>query len=334
MAKFTIVLTSYNHESYIRQAIESVLNQTFSDLKLVIIDDASKDNSLQIIKEYAAKDDRIEPYMRYENGGVNASVQSGIAKVRTELFGQLDSDDALRNDAVEIAYNEHLANPEVGFMYSGQILCDEKLEPVKEGGNRPLKEGESFLDTPMGQWRTYKFSYFAKTEGIDLDMPYVEDLDSIYKMEEVGSVKMIEQPLYYIRQLPNSICRAPRTSNLGKLSRAVAKLKAVARRCGYSPTIQWEVGDHPISQAINKMVNDKEYPLHKEDFVLLSGVIINAVRTGQLKYGSELKTLNPLSLATQINLEQFYKMLEVIMPGDKDYLEPPDWKRSKDLSEG
>lgn len=317
MAKFTITLTSYNHESYIRRAIESVLNQTFEDWQLIIVDDNSGDNSIKIIQEYAEKDRRIIPWRHYVNCGVNVTVQNAIAKVQTELFGQLDSDDALREDAIDIAIKQHESNPDVGFMYSGQILCDEKLEPIKEGGNRPLNEGESFMDTPMGQWRTYKLSFFAKTEGIDLNIPYGEDLDMIFKMEEVGDVKMIEQPLYYIRQLPNSICRAPRTSNLGKLSRAVAKLKAVARRCGYESTVQWVEGDgNPIAEAVHKMVDDKKNPMHKEDFSLISGIIIDAVRRGAIKLGKEY-AWNPLSLATQIKLKPFYDSLEVVFPGEE-----------------
>ncbi len=329
MAKFTIVLTSYNHEIYIRRAIESIRNQTFEDWEMIIIDDCSTDNSMKIIQEYAEKDRRIIPWEHHENFGVNVTVANGIAKVRTELFGQLDSDDALRGDAIELAYKQHTENPDVGFMYSGQVLCDEKLEPIKEGGNRPLNEGETFLDSPMGQWRTYKLSYFARTEGVDLNIPYAEDLDMIYKMEELGKVKMIEQPLYYIRELPNSICRHPRTANLGRFSRAVAKLKAVARRCGYPSTTQWpwKVGDHPISIAVNKMIADKKTPLHREDFVMLSGLILNAVRKGTINV-KERERFNPLSLATVINLKQFYDMLDVVMPGE-DRHEEPKWKRSK-----
>lgn len=318
MAKFTIVLTSYNHEAYIRRAIESVINQTFGDWEMIVIDDCSTDNSMKIIQEYAEQDRRIIPWEHHANHGVNVTVKNGIAKVRTELFGQLDSDDALRTDAIELAYKEHTENPDVGFMYSGQVLCDEELVPIKEGGNRPLNEGESFIDTPMGQWRTYKLSYFAQTEGVDLNLPYAEDLDTIYKMEEIGKVKMIEHPLYFIRQLPNSICRAPRTCNLGQLSRAIAKLKAVARRCGYSSTAQWPVGDNPISQAITKMVNDEKFPLHKADFVQLSGVILDAVQKNVIPVENK-DTVNPLSLATRINLSQFYDILNVLQPGDIGY---------------
>ena len=65
MPKVSILLTSYNHEKYIGESIESILNQTYTDFELVILDDASTDNSVKIIKSF--KDKRIKPIFRKKN---------------------------------------------------------------------------------------------------------------------------------------------------------------------------------------------------------------------------------------------------------------------------
>ena len=70
MLLVSVVMTSYNHEKYLADAIESVLNQTFSDFELIIVDDASRDNSQEIIREYQQKDRRIRSIFHSANQGI------------------------------------------------------------------------------------------------------------------------------------------------------------------------------------------------------------------------------------------------------------------------
>ena len=58
--KISIITTSYNYEEYIKETIESVISQTFQDWEMVIVDDGSKDNSVEVIKSYMEKDSRIK----------------------------------------------------------------------------------------------------------------------------------------------------------------------------------------------------------------------------------------------------------------------------------
>ena len=65
-----ILLATYNGEKYIREQIESILNQSYKNIKLIISDDCSKDNTINILKEYEKKDNRIKLYIQKENVGV------------------------------------------------------------------------------------------------------------------------------------------------------------------------------------------------------------------------------------------------------------------------
>ena len=78
--KVSIVVPVYNAAKYIGRCIESILNQTYTNIELIIVNDGSKDNSLQIIEAYAKKDNRIKCINR-ENSGVSATRNAGINNI-------------------------------------------------------------------------------------------------------------------------------------------------------------------------------------------------------------------------------------------------------------
>jgi len=96
----SIVITSYNYEQYLPQTLNSILAQTYKNYEVIIVDDGSKDNSLQVIKEYTDKYDNF--YLYQHNGGVNKglpiSLKLGIDKSKGEYVSFLESDDYWRED--------------------------------------------------------------------------------------------------------------------------------------------------------------------------------------------------------------------------------------------
>ena len=101
--KISIVLTSYNYEQYISECIKSVIDQTFTDWELIIIDDGSKDNSINIIKEFCSKDERIKLFThpKNENKGLQKTLEYGINLANNEWITLLESDDILSCDYLE-----------------------------------------------------------------------------------------------------------------------------------------------------------------------------------------------------------------------------------------
>ena len=82
----------YNGERFLRESIESVLNQSFSDFEFIIINDGSKDNSLNIIKEYANKDNRIK-IIDQKNIGVVGALNNGLKRAKGDYIARMDADD-------------------------------------------------------------------------------------------------------------------------------------------------------------------------------------------------------------------------------------------------
>src|SRR5947208_475701 len=99
----TVLMTVYNVDKYIRQAIESILNQTFSDFIFLIVNDASEDKSEEIIKEY--KDKRIKYFKLPQNLGLAGALNKGLEMIDTKYFIRMDSDDISVLTRFEILVN-------------------------------------------------------------------------------------------------------------------------------------------------------------------------------------------------------------------------------------
>lgn len=109
----SVVMPVYNSEKYLSEAIESILNQTFSDFEFIIVNDGSTDSSLSIIESYMAKDDRIVLISR-ENKGLPASLNEGIAIAKGKYIARMDADDISLPRRFKKQYDFMESHQEVG----------------------------------------------------------------------------------------------------------------------------------------------------------------------------------------------------------------------------
>ena len=228
--KFSILMANYNNGQYIGEAIQSVLNQTFKEWELVIIDDCSTDNSVEIIKTYL-NDKRIRFIRNKNNRGYTNTLKRLIYESKSEIVGILDSDDVLTRDAIEVIYDSHIKNPDCGFIYSQFMYCDGKLNPEKKGYCKSIPPGKSNLHCNcVSAFRTFKKKDYFKTEGFDEEILYAEDKDIIFKMEEVTKLLFVDKILYKARFLPNSQGHHPVKKQISFVSFSLARYKAFKRR--------------------------------------------------------------------------------------------------------
>ena len=89
--KISVLMPVYNSELYIKEAIDSILNQTFTDFEFIIIDDASTDKSVEIIQSYT--DSRIQLIVKSHNSGYTNSLNHGLTIARGDYIARMDSDD-------------------------------------------------------------------------------------------------------------------------------------------------------------------------------------------------------------------------------------------------
>ena len=109
MAKISVIIPVYNVEKYLRQCLDSVINQTLKDIEIICVNDGSTDGSLNILQEYANKDKRIK-VISQENKGLSGARNVGIKSAKGEYIGFIDSDDWIDKTFYENLYKAGKSN--------------------------------------------------------------------------------------------------------------------------------------------------------------------------------------------------------------------------------
>jgi len=131
--KVSVITASYNYDNLIPETIESVLNQTYKNWEMIIVDDGSKDNSVEVIKSYCEKDNRIKLYQHEDgiNKGLAETLKLAISKAQSDWIIFLESDDTIREDYIEKKLEIIRQYPDIKFIYNDVNLFGDK-EKIKE----------------------------------------------------------------------------------------------------------------------------------------------------------------------------------------------------------
>lgn len=129
--KLSVIIPVYNVEKYLRNCLDSVINQTYKNLEIICINDGSPDNSLAILEEYAAKDERII-VINQENAGVSTARNAGLDRATGEYIAFVDSDDWLEPECFELAITEFEQDEEIDLVSWGANVIAQRTIEVKE----------------------------------------------------------------------------------------------------------------------------------------------------------------------------------------------------------
>lgn len=166
----SVVVPCYNIENYIEKTIKSVLNQTYSDYELLLVNDGSTDKTLKFLKKYENLDKRIN-IIDKKNGGVSSARNSGIEKSKGEYIYFLDGDDTIEEDFFEKAINIFNLNREIDILSFGFDIVSEKNEQIKKYSfkkyDKKVFDSEDFLNKYfLKKIRQNMCSFIAKREII------------------------------------------------------------------------------------------------------------------------------------------------------------------------
>lgn len=211
----SIIIPLYNHEKFIGQAIESVINQTYQSWELIIIDDGSKDNSVKVAKKY--NDPRIK-LIEQENAGAHNAINRGLNMAEGEYLAILNSDDMYEKDRFEIMIDEMEKNSEIGFMCSYITVINDggKKLGIKEGWNNmepwqvthpelSFKQSNDFKKNLLMTNFTsttsnflFQRSLYEKIGGMR-NLRFAHDWDFALRAAEVTECRIMERPLMQYR---------------------------------------------------------------------------------------------------------------------------------------
>lgn len=214
--KVSVIMPVFNCERYLAQAIESVLNQTYKDFELIVVDDGSTDNSPAIIREYAQKDMRIRCAFHEENQGVSAARNTALDMAKGEWIAVIDSDDVWHPQRLE----KLLSIVEEGFFVADDVLrCfDRKGELIPWKRILPdhgIREGRILelnlllylqkggpLLKPVFPHVWVNLHQLRYTEGCQ----FAEDFEFLCHLFRIGlKLRILNEPLYFLRLTPNSL---------------------------------------------------------------------------------------------------------------------------------
>ena len=123
--KISVVMSTYNAERYLAEAIESILNQTFKDFEFIIINDGSTDDSSKIIKNYAKKDKRIVVINNKENIGLIKSLNKGIKRAIGKYIARMDADDISMPNRFQVQFDFLEKNQDIFLVGTRAFLIDD-----------------------------------------------------------------------------------------------------------------------------------------------------------------------------------------------------------------
>ncbi len=228
---FSVIVANYNNGKYLVELIESILKQTYPHWELVIVDDCSTDNSIEILEAYHA-DQRIKVIKHAQNRGASAAFRTATDHATGEIIGMLGADDALVENTIEVMKQAHIENPTASLIYSTFYYCDENLH-IKGVENKiigEVKESSSLIEGfRASSFATFKKKLYLQTEGFDINFKAALDMDIFLKLEEVGNLIFVNQPLYYYRKNAMGISQV-NNGHTSQLFALLAILKAYKRR--------------------------------------------------------------------------------------------------------
>lgn len=134
--RVSVIMSVYNGEQYLAEAIDSILGQTYTEFEFIIIDDASQDNSFSIVRDFARKDKRIRIIENQDNQGLSVSLNKGVRAARCEYIARMDADDISAPTRFEkqVAFMD--ANPEIGVCGTWFEMIGERQGQVGKFPNK------------------------------------------------------------------------------------------------------------------------------------------------------------------------------------------------------
>ena len=211
--KISVVVATFNVEKYIAQCINSILDQSYKDFELLLVDDGSTDRSSTICDEYAEKDDRVK-VIHKENGGVSSARNTGISHSKGDYIYFVDGDDFIHKNTLESFINVTNGNPEPDFIIGRMSMFidgTDNFEPdVFNVSNKVVQEKsgqEAFVAIlndqgliRMGVRGLYRRQFLLENNLFFVDHLYSEDSEwTIRLFLNANKIFSNDAPYYYYR---------------------------------------------------------------------------------------------------------------------------------------
>ncbi|RLZ12710.1 glycosyltransferase family 2 protein [Faecalibacter macacae] len=206
--KFSILIAHYNNDLFFKDCYNSIINQSYQDFEVIIVDDYSEVTSIKEVKNLIKNDIRFKFFQNSSNKGVGYTKNKCIEFASGDICGFVDPDDALRNDAVEKMV-EFFKKKDCVAAYSKMMLCDNQLQPINPFNRTKqiINRDKYFvnINNNITHFFSFKKHIYDLTEKIDPNLRRAEDQDLYLKLYEKGRILFIDDCLYNYRLHKNGL---------------------------------------------------------------------------------------------------------------------------------
>lgn len=224
--RLTVLMPVYNASLFLKEAMDSILSQTFSNFEFLIVDDGSTDDSIQIIEGYT--DERIRLVRNEKNLGISQTLNRGIEIASCDLIARMDADDISYPQRLQKQYAYMIDNPSCGLLstWARVVTADKKTVTVEKHSHHYY-----YYNLNFECWIYHPTVLFrrevVKKAGM-YSMPYSEDYDLFWKIARDFKIDNMDEVLLDYRLSPHSL-----NTVLRKEEYAVANRENVLRNLRY-----------------------------------------------------------------------------------------------------
>lgn len=213
----TVYVTNYNYAKYLSKSIDSVINQTYKNIELLIIDDGSTDNSKEIIEKYS--DLKNIKVIFQKNKGLIVSNNIALRLANGVYIMRLDADDYLDNNAVKLMVDEMENDSKLGLVYPNYFIVDSKNNIINYR-ERISSDSSNVKDIPAhGACTLFRVTFLKSIGGYDESFSCQDGFYVWAKFINTFKVKSIQTPLFYYRRHSSNL-----TNNYEKILKTRTKI--------------------------------------------------------------------------------------------------------------
>lgn len=198
----TVLTTTYNCGQYISQAIQSVLNQTFKDLELLIIDDGSTDDTEKIVNNF--KDDRLK-FIKLNHIGRSSALNYGLKEARYDLISFCDADDIIHPQKIERQLK--LIKNESDLIFTDSAFFETKkiLYVMRTQNDLNIIKRKVALHGHLGSSVLFNRKFIIENGGYNYELLAIEDYDLWLRILNKSNIIIVQEVLYFQRLRKNSL---------------------------------------------------------------------------------------------------------------------------------
>ena len=261
----SVILPVYNAEKYIKESVFSVLNQTFKDFELIIINDGSTDKSGEVIKSII--DERII-YVEQKNMGLPATLNVGIKMARAEIIARQDNDDISLPQRFEKQLKFLKENPKVALLGTRAIIINESGKRIGKNLDHPTDKIELkfalLFNNPFAHSSVFfRKAILEKTGNYHTGIEVFEDFNLWSRIAQVAEVANLEEHLLLYREVSSSMSRTTSDYHQRVINQSVKNIKYYCEN----------IDEKKITKFVNYVLEVEKYKNFNEAYSLVKGVM-------------------------------------------------------------